>query len=228
MKALIVILGLICAALAYGLYQRGANVDAEAAATFKLLEAQTNQIRQVETKLALEQGTSSQSISNLQYHLSKRDASLNYTSNRLVQANLLVSTAQSETRTIQPELASKAAQIAVLEGEREALARRLTVIPSLEKQLADLKIRFDGVSTDHDFLDSEVRRLEVEKADLERKLTDTSFLRTQLAKAEEDAELRRRLVKAGTSASVSSKARLELQADGTVRPFLPVATQAKN
>ena len=228
MKTVAVLLGLVCAALAYGLYKRGAGADADAAAAVKLQETLTNQVRQLETKLALEQGTAGQSISNLQYHLSRRDASLTYTSNRLVQANLLVNTAQTETRTIQPELASKAAQIAVLEGERDALARRLVVIPSLEKQLADLKIRFDGVSIDHDFLDSEVRRLEFEKADLERRLTDTSFLRTQLAKAEEDAELKRRLVKAGTSASVSSKARLELQADGTVRPLLPVATQAKN
>lgn len=228
MKALIVVLGLVCAALAYGLYQRNTDADADAAAALKLLESQTNQIRQLETKLALEQGTSSHSISNLQYHLSRRDASLAYTSNRLVQANLLVSTAQAETRGVQPELASKAAQIAVIAGERDALTRRLAVIPSLEKQFADLKIRFDGVSADHDFLDSEVRRLEFEKADLERKLADVGFLRTQLARAEQDAELRRRMVKAGAGASVSSKARLELQADGTVRPLLPVATQAKN
>jgi hypothetical protein len=125
-------------------------------------------------------------------------------------------------------LASKAAQIAVLEGERDALARRLPVIPLLERQVTELKVRLDAVSADYGHLDSEVRRLELEKADLDRKLADTGFLRTQLAKAEEDAELRRRLIKAGTSASVSSKARLELQDDGTVRPILPVDTQAKN
>ena len=129
---------------------------------------------------------------------------------------------------MQPELASKAARIAVLEGERDELVRRLAAIPGLEKQVADLKAKVSGVTTDRDFLFSEVRRLELEKADLDRKLDDANFLRVQLAKVEEDAELKRRLIKAGTSASVSSKARLELQADGTVRPLLPVDTQAKN
>jgi len=228
MKTVAILLGVICAALAYGLYKRGASADADAAAAVKLQDTLTNQVRQLETKLALEHGTSGQTISNLQYHLSRRDASLTYTSNRLVQANLLISAAQTEARAVQPELASKAAQIAVLEGERDALARRLAVIPLLERQVIELKVRLDAVSADYGHLDSEVRRLELEKADFERKLADTGFLRTQLAKAEEDAELRRRLIKAGTSASVSSKARLELQDDGTVRPILPVDTQAKN
>jgi len=228
MKTVAILLGVICAALAYGLYKRGASADTDAAAAVKLQDTLTNQVRQLETKLMLEQGTSGQTVSNLQYHLSRRDASLTYTSNRLVQANLLISAAQTEARAVQPELASKAAQVAVLEGERDALARRLAVIPSLERLVTELKVRLDAVSADYGHLDSEVRRLELEKADLDRKLADTGFLRTQLAKAEEDAELRRRLIKAGTSASVSSKARLELQDDGTVRPILPVDTQAKN
>ena len=228
MKSVAIILGVLCAALAYGFYKRGASADVEAAAALKLLESQTNQIRQLETKLALEHGTSGQTISNLQYHLSRRDASLTYTSNRLVQANLLVSAAQAETRSMQPELSSKAAQVAVLEGERDELVRRLAAIPVLEKLVAELKTKLGGVTADRDFLSSEINRLGVEKADLERRLEDTSFLRTQLAKAEEDAALKRRLIKSGTSASVSSKARLELQADGTVRPLLPVDTQSKN
>src|SRR5262245_8178328 len=102
MKSVAIILGVLCAALGYGLYKRGASADADAAAAVKLQDTQTNQIRQLETKLMLEHGTSAQTISNLQYHLSRRDASLTYTSNRLVQANLLVSAAQAETWSMQP------------------------------------------------------------------------------------------------------------------------------
>lgn len=228
MKTVVIILSVVCAGLAYGLYKRGAGADTEAAAAIKLQESLTNQIRQLETKLAMEHATSSQSISNAQSLLSRRDASLTYTSNRLVQANLLAGAAQAELRAMQPEQASKAARIAVLEGERDELARRLASIPALEKQVSDGKAKLAGVTRDRDFLFSEVRRLELEKAEQDRKLDDAGFLRVQLARLEEDAALKRRLIKAGTSASVSSKARLELQADGTVRPILPVATQAKN
>jgi hypothetical protein len=54
-----------------------------------------------------------------------------------------------------------------------------------------------------------------------RKLEDVGFLRTQLARAEEDAALLRRMAKAGRGAPVDRKARLELQEDGTVRPLVP-------
>lgn len=227
MKAFTIVLGLLCAGLVFGLYKRGASADADAAAAVKLQETLTNQVLELRTKLMMEQGTSGHTVSNLQYLLSRRDASLTFTSNRLVQANLLVKTAQIEARAAQAELPSKAAQMALLEGERDELARRLAVVPSLEKQIADLRTKMGSIASDREFLYSEVRRLELEKADLDRKMEDASLLRAQLAKVEEDMELKRRLLKAGTSASVSSRARLELQDDGTVRPLLPIATQAK-
>ena len=148
-------------------------------------------------------------------------------SNRLVQANLLLKAAQSQGATAQADLQSKAAELALLENEREDLKRRLTVLPTLEKQTAEAKQKLAGATTDREFLSLEVRRLQVEKADLMRKLDDVSFLRMQLTRAEEDAELQRRLVKAGRSAPVDRKARLELLQDGTVRPVVPVSTQAR-
>lgn len=227
MKAVIIILGLACVGLAFGYYNRNATATREVEEALKQHHSLSNQVMQLETKLAMVTGTSSQLQSNLQSTLDRRVAQLAATSNRLVQVGLLLTSAQTEKATAQSELQTKSAQLALVEHERDEFRIQAATIPSLQNQLADARQKVAKATGDLEFLFTENRRLQVEKNEVTDKLNDVGFLRTQLSKAEDNAELQRRLTKAGQNAPVSKKAPLELQPDGTVRAVLPPVAQAK-
>jgi hypothetical protein len=221
MKAPIIILGLLVLGLGFGYYKRNSSAREEVAVAVKEHQSLSNQVAELRTRLALEQGTGAQSQSNLNSGLNRRTAELMVASNRLVQVNLLIKAAQSQGATAQTDLQSKAAKLALLENERDDLKRQLTVLPKFEKQISEAKQQLTKATSDREFLLGEVRRLQVEKSELMSKLDDVSFLRIQLTKAEQDAELQRSFIKAGRNAALDRKSRLELQQDGTVRPVAP-------
>jgi chromosome segregation ATPase len=227
MKAFVIILCLLCAGLAYGLYQKNSTAGTEAAAAETQLKAFTNQVDELKTRLAMMQGDANHAQSNLQHLVTLRTGELANTSNRLVQLNLLYRAAQTQARTAQSEAQSMAVKLALLESERDALQRGLAAVPVLERKLAEARDKLAVTASERNALLQETGRLEVEYADLQRKLEDIGFLRVQLTRAEEDAAVARRLAKGGHSASVSSKARLELLDDGTVRPVLPAVVDPK-
>ncbi len=220
MKAPIIILGVVSAGLAYGLYQRNSSATAESEQAVKQFETMSNQVAEVRTKLALEQGTSVQSLSNAQYAVTRRTSDLLQLSNRLVQTTLLLKASQAEAREAHTSLQAKAAQIAVLETKQADLHRQLEVIPNLRRQLAEAMENKTPLTAERDSLAQENRRLSLEVADTFRKLNDPAFLKLQLDRAEQDMETRLRLAKAGSSVTVDKKSRLELQPDGTVRAIV--------
>lgn len=217
MKVPIIILGLVSAGLAYGLYQCNSSAGMEAEQAVKQFETMSNQVAEVRTKLALEQGTSIQTLSNAQYAVTRRTSDLLQLSNRLVQTTLLLKASQADAREAHASLQSKAAQIAVLESQQGDVQRQLQVIPDLRRQLAEAKGLTSPVISERDSLAQENRRLSLELADNFRKLNDPAFLKLQLDRAQQDMETRIRLAKAGSSVTVDKKSRLELQPDGTVR-----------
>jgi chromosome segregation ATPase len=221
MKAFVIILSVACVGLAYGLYQSNSSAGREATAAETQLKAFTNQVDELKTKLMMTQGDANHAQSNLQYLVNLRVGDLANTSNRLVQLNLLYRAAQTEARTAQSELQSLAGKLAVLEAERDGLQRGLAAVPVLERRVVEMRDKLASAVSERNSLLQELGKLEVDKADLQRKLEDIGFLRTQLARVEENAALLRRLAKAGHSAALDSKARLELLDDGTVRPAIP-------
>lgn len=222
MKPLVIILGMACLGLGYGLYQvrSGANKAAETAET--QFQTFSNQLAEARTRLALEQGTSSQAQSNLQSVIDRRTAEAMNLSNRMVQLNLLYRSAQSDARSAQSDVQLQVANLTVVEAERDELTRRLAQMASVEKKLSEAREKLADITGERNLLLQQINHLEMDRAELTRKLEDIGFLRTQLARAEEDAALMRRMVKAGRGAPVDRKARLELQDDGTVRPVVPV------
>lgn len=222
MKAPVIILSVACAGLAFGLYQSNSGAGREAAAAETQFKTFSNQVAEVSTKLAMSQGEANHAQSNLQHLVNLRTGELANTSNRLVQLNLLYRAAQTDARAAQADGQSLAARLAVLEAERDGLQRGLAAIPALERKLAEAREKLASTTSERNALQQEAGKLEVDKADLQRKLEDIGFLRVQLTRAEENAAVQRRLAKAGHSASAASKARLELLDDGTVRPALSV------
>lgn len=226
MKAPLIVLGLICAALAFGLYKRNDGANAKAEQALKQYESMSNQVMELKTKLALEQGTAAQNASNATYAVTKRTGDLLLLSNRLVQTTLLLKTAQAELRDAQAALQAKAAKIAVLETQERDLQQQLEAIPSLRRQLAETKEATAPITAERDALAAENQRLALAEAENKRKLNDLAFLKLQLERTEQDLETRVRLAKGGPGPDIDRKARLELQPDGTVRAV--VAPQRRN
>ena len=198
MKVPIIILGLVSAGLAYGLYQRNSSAGMEAEQAVKQFETMSNQVAEVRTKLALEQGTSIQTLSTAQSAVTRRTSDLLQLSNRLVQTTLLLKASQADAREAHASLQSKAAQIAVLESQQGDVQRQLQIIPDLRRQLAEAKGLTSPVISERDSLAQENRRLSLELADNFRKLNDPAFLKLQLDRAQQDMETRIRLAKAGS------------------------------
>lgn len=221
MKAFVIILSLVCAGLAYGLYQSSTSAGRQATEAEARLNTFTNKVSELETKVVFEKSNAGHAQSNLQYLVSVRTGELANTSNRLVQLNLLYRAAQTDARAAQSEAQSLAARLAVLEAERDGLQRNVAAIPVLERKVAEAREKLASTVSERNALLQEAGKLEVDKADLQRKLEDIGFLRVQLTKAEENAALQRRLAKAGHNAPVDTKGKLELLDDGTVRPAIP-------
>jgi chromosome segregation ATPase len=218
MKALLIVLSLVCVGLGYGFVQRNRNASREAAAAEARFNAFSNQVSELSTKLTMNQAEAAHTQSNLQHLATLRLGELASTSNRLVQLNLLYRAAQSETRAAQSEVQAFAAKLAVLEAERDVLRRNAGSTAVLEKKLAEAREKLAALTSERNSCQQEIGRLEVERVDLLRKLDDAAFLRLQLARVEEDAAVQRRMARAGSAGTVDPKARLELLADGTVRP----------
>jgi len=221
MKALVIILSLACVGLAYGLYQSNSSAGREATAAETQLKAFTNQVDELKTKLMMTQGDAGHAQSNLQYLVTARTSELANTSNRLVQLNLLYRAVQTEAHGTRSEAQSIATRLVMLEAERDGFQRGLAVVPVLERKLAETNEKLAHAVSERNALLQELGKLEVDRADLQRKLEDIGFLRVQLTRAEENAAIQRRLAKAGHSAMADPKAKLEMLDDGTVRATLP-------
>ncbi len=226
MKTPVIILCVVSAGLGFGWYKSSSGATQQAETMARQNESLSNQVAELRTRLALEHGTGAQVQSNLQFIAQQRIVQLLNTSNRLIQTHLLLKSAHAEAQDSQLELQNKVARIAVLESQYEELKGRLEALPPLHRQVAEAKDKLVALSLDREKLLEQLQRLQFEKAEWMSKLGDASFLRLQLARAEEDAEARLRLAKAGKSAPVDKKARLELKEDGTVRPVLSANTQA--
>jgi chromosome segregation ATPase len=104
---------------------------------------------------------------------------------------------QEAVERARQEIERKDAQITQLTSQTNVLSRKMddltSSIGSLSKQITDTEKKLLASEGDRDFLLKELKRLQSEKADLERQFNDLSALRTQVAKLKEELSVARRL-----------------------------------
>lgn len=220
MKALVVILALLTALFGFLYFSQKSALTAAQEAVESSKTNHAAQVQKLQTEFTYTNAVASDTRSNLQYLLDRRTADLLVFSNRLVQANLLIKTAQDETRAAQVNLQGLAAGNAVLEVERDDFMRQLKAIPRLEEQLAGVRKQLAAATAERDRLVAELQTAHLDHAELSRRLDDPVFLRTQTEKARDAAALRRQTATRQVSAT-DRRLALELQPDGTVRPAAP-------
>jgi len=105
--------------------------------------------------------------------------------------------AQAAAEAAKAEMAKRDSRINELETQRDDLTKKmdgLTLdISNLGKQIADTEQKLAASEGDREFLLKELKRMQTEKAELERQFNDLSLLRTQVAKLKEELSIARRL-----------------------------------
>jgi len=197
MKAAIIVLIILAAGLGVGLLVRHNKA-------IKLEEAQVTEIttfsnRLVETSAKLDE--QERVTMFLETNKAMLTRELLSTSNTLTKtaADLAKSRndAQAAAEAAKAEMAKRDARIGELETQRDDLTKKmdgLTLdIGNLGKQIAETEKQLAASEGDREFLLKELKRMQTEKAELERQFNDLSLLRTQVAKLKDELSIARRL-----------------------------------
>jgi septal ring factor EnvC (AmiA/AmiB activator) len=196
-KAVIIILVLACLGLAAALFFRHNNASKEKEVDSATILQLSNQWTQTKDTLTEQK----QVNTTLESTLHERQEKLQKVSNELVQvsANLTKLEAESKAQALaaQAEMAKRDAKIAELESQKDDLTKRMGdlngSISKLENQISDTERKLAASEGDRDFLLKELKRLQAEKAELERQFNDLAVLREQVHKLKDELSVTRRL-----------------------------------
>lgn len=196
----IILLLLVCGGLGVALITRQKKAETEQSDLAKNLAYQSNEVWQIQAKLE-EQRQVNMALEN---DLKTRSGDLALLSNNLSKVNsdldksdAIAKAAAEQLRTAQAELARKDTRISEMEGERSALGKQMDGLTNsifdLEKLIKSTESRLARAEGDKDLLWKELKRLQAEKAELERQFNDLAVLRAQVGKLKEELAISRRL-----------------------------------
>ena len=196
MKPLVVILSLVCVALAAQLvlrYGKGGRDEKEFAAVTGRVHSLSNEV--LETRVKAEE--ESRLAAFLQSNLTQRATEMAAASNTWSQAAASLSAAQSELKTAQEEAKKQAARVTELEGQKDEMQAKLDElagsIRTLNTQITETKRKLGAAEGDRDSLTKELARLQSDKSELLRQFNDLAALRAQVALLKDEAAINQRL-----------------------------------
>jgi len=136
---------------------------------------------------SLELASTSNRVSQLSNLLSRTEA----------EAKVAAESARQELATRDEGIAKRDGRITELEGEKDTMTRRLgelnTEITQLETHIGETQRKLAASEGDRDFLLKELKRLQAEKAELERQFNDLAVLREQVKKLRDELSIARRI-----------------------------------
>ncbi len=196
MKPLIVVLALICAALAAQLVLRNnpvGSVRSELADTRTRVLALSNEVREARAQTSEE----SRLAAYLQSNLTQRATELASASNQLAQTSSNLNALQSELVTARAEAGRNASRVSELETQKDDLEVKLKQlagsIETLNAQITETRRKLAAAEGDRDSLTRELAKLQSDKSDLLRRFNDIAALRAQLSLLREEAAVNQRL-----------------------------------
>ena len=197
MKAAIVILLVACMALGAGLLYRHRQALMEKDANELTICDLSNRVEKVRGDLE----TQEKIAMILETNLSLTTLERGLYSNKLLQVSAdLVKTqkdAEAAAEAAKVEMAKRDARISELTGTIDKQDKELVglndAINGLSKQISMTERKLAASEGDREFLLKELKRLQTEKADLERQFNDLATLRAQVSKLREELSVARRL-----------------------------------
>ena len=196
-KTVAIILLIVALGLGGGLFYRHSTAQKQESEATETIQKLTNEV--TETKMKLEE----QKMVNLSLErdFAAQSEDLKGYSNRLVAVTGSLEKAQNDAKASEEaskaELLKRDAKIAELESERDAYSKKMADLTSsigkLESQISDTQKRLEASEGDRDFLLAELKRLQSEKAELERQFNDMALLREQVKRLRDEMSITRRL-----------------------------------
>ena len=196
-KAVIIILVLICLGLGVALYLNFSKSQEE----IKTVEKKREEVSNNWVRASIDLTEQKKNAILLQTNLALRTEEVKALSNDLSVVKTKLDKTEAEAKAAaqaaQEELAKRDAKITELETQRDDLTKRMTElnvsITSLEKQITDTEKKLTASEGDRTFLLKELKRLQAEKAELERQFNNLAFLREQVRKLRDELSIAKRL-----------------------------------
>lgn len=206
-KTATLVLAIICVALLAGLVFQYTSAARERRENRAAIEYLSNQWSQTVAKL--EAATAENN--NLNARLNAKTVELESTIRELAQTKSTLQSTRSEFETAQVQLKFTQEQLQAARAEINQRDSRITQLETqyaeLDKQANELKAAISELQTkiteteeklaksegDREFLLKELKRMQTEKADLERKFNDLAALRDQYKKLKEELAVFRRI-----------------------------------
>ena len=197
MKAAIVILILAAVGLGVGLLMRHNRAVAVKERDEEIKAMLSNEVARTQGKLDEEQKVNLLLSTNL----TLKGEELVNTSNTLAKVNADLARTQKEMQAAaeaaKAEIERRDNQIAQLTSQTNALTIKMddltSSIDKLGKQISATERKLAASEGDREFLLAELKRLQSEKAELERQFNDLAILRAQISKLKEEMSIARRL-----------------------------------
>lgn len=196
-KVAALVLILICIGLGVGLVVRDNKAKTEKQLDISKIVQLSNIVVETQTRLE-EQRTVNLTLTT---NLSGREVDLATFSNKFVSVSANLTKAQIEAKAAAEaataEMAKRDAKIADLQGQNDEMTKKMSDLNSsltnLEKQIADTEKKLAASEGDREFLLKELKRLQAEKAELERQFNDLAVLRDQVRRLRDELSIARRL-----------------------------------
>jgi len=196
MKPLVVVLSIICVALAAQVWLRqgpGNRASQEMNALGATVNSLSNEVRETRLKA----GEEAKLAAYLQSNLTVKVTELTMASNRLSEAAVALESAQAALKTAQTEAKQGSGRVAELQLQKDELQSKLDElagsIKTLNAQIAEARRKLAAAEGDRDSLSRELAKLQSEKADLLRQFNDIAALKAQLAFLRDEAAVNQRL-----------------------------------
>jgi len=196
-KTGIVVLVVLCIILGVGLLIRHAKAVQEKQTAEARIMQLSNDVVHTQDQLNEQKKVND----TLEKTLETRTTEAQGLSNKLETVTTTLTRTEQEAKAAaeqaKDQIAKRDAKIADLEGQNDDLSRKMadlnTSITSLESQIDDTKKKLAASEGDREFLLKELKRLQTEKAELERKFNDLAVLRDQVRKLRDELSIARRL-----------------------------------
>lgn len=196
-RVVVIILVVICVGLGIGLLVRNNKAVHEHKAAQSEIMQLSNVV--VQTKGQVDElKTENMSLGT---NLVGRTRELESVSNNYINVAAALAKTQAEAKAAAEaaaaEMAKRDTRINELQGQNDEMTKRMlelnASLGTLEKQIADTEKKLATSEGDREFLLRELKRLQTEKAQLEKQFNDLAVLREQVSRLKEELSISRRL-----------------------------------
>lgn len=199
-KIAILILVLFCVGLGIGLVSIQNKATEEKQKDVANIVNLSNNVVQTQKKLDDEKSVTLTQETNLL----QRNLEIEHLSNDLANVKSSLTKAQQDAKASaaevlkrDAEIAKRDAEIAKLQGDVDDKTRKMLDLNSsldkLEKEIQTTQKKLAASEGDKDYLLKELKRLQAEKAELERQFNDLAVLREQVSRLKDELSIARRL-----------------------------------